>query len=161
MLLQHKHVYAPTGEQKPQHRPGRTAAGDAAGQFSTELQGRQGKRIWASEALRPTSRPGRPESPLPTAWQNVTADYTVKIIAPGAGEELVAWGRGVAKPGHTYHRGCGVARRRSWAKALQPDQPGHLPPAPLDATTVEGGGFTFFCALLTFFCVSSPPRTES
>jgi uncharacterized protein (TIGR00369 family) len=37
---------------------------------------------------------------LPAGWQNATADYTVKIVAPGAGEELVARGR-VIKAGRT------------------------------------------------------------
>jgi len=37
---------------------------------------------------------------LPPGWENATADYTVKIVAPGVGEELVARGR-VVKPGRT------------------------------------------------------------
>ena len=37
---------------------------------------------------------------LPPGWENATADYTVKIVAPGVGEELVARGR-VVKPGCT------------------------------------------------------------
>jgi len=37
---------------------------------------------------------------LPEGWQNATVDYTVKIVAPGGGEELVARGM-VIKPGRT------------------------------------------------------------
>ena len=33
-------------------------------------------------------------------WENATIDYTVKIVAPGVGEGLVARGR-VVKPGRT------------------------------------------------------------
>jgi hypothetical protein len=34
VLLQHEHVDTLTGQQQPQHRPSRTAAGDAAGHAS-------------------------------------------------------------------------------------------------------------------------------
>ena len=37
---------------------------------------------------------------LPPGWENATVDYTVKIVAPGRGEELVAQGR-MVKPGRT------------------------------------------------------------
>ena len=35
---------------------------------------------------------------LPAGWANMTIDYTVKILAPGKGEKIVARGR-VLKPG--------------------------------------------------------------
>jgi uncharacterized protein (TIGR00369 family) len=35
---------------------------------------------------------------LPDGWANMTIDYTVKIVAPGKGDELIARGR-VIKPG--------------------------------------------------------------
>lgn len=37
---------------------------------------------------------------LPAGWVNMTIDYTVKILAPARGEEVVARGR-VVKAGHT------------------------------------------------------------
>jgi uncharacterized protein (TIGR00369 family) len=43
---------------------------------------------------------------LPAGWANATADYTVKIVAPGRGESLVARGR-VVNPGCTL-TGVGV-----------------------------------------------------
>jgi uncharacterized protein (TIGR00369 family) len=36
---------------------------------------------------------------LPPGWSNMTIDYTVKILAPANGEEIVARGR-VVKPGN-------------------------------------------------------------
>jgi uncharacterized protein (TIGR00369 family) len=36
---------------------------------------------------------------LPPGWANMTIDYTVKIVAPGRGEEIAARGR-VVKPGN-------------------------------------------------------------
>jgi uncharacterized protein (TIGR00369 family) len=36
---------------------------------------------------------------LPPGWANMTIDYTVKILAPGKGEEIAARGR-VVKPGN-------------------------------------------------------------
>ncbi|HEY6495529.1 MAG TPA: PaaI family thioesterase [Trebonia sp.] len=35
---------------------------------------------------------------LPPGWANMTIDYTVKILAPGKGDEIIARGR-VLKPG--------------------------------------------------------------
>lgn len=35
---------------------------------------------------------------LPPGWANMTIDYTIKILAPGKGDEIVARGR-VVKPG--------------------------------------------------------------
>ena len=35
---------------------------------------------------------------LPAGWMNMTIDYTVKILAPGKGDEIIARGR-VIKPG--------------------------------------------------------------
>jgi uncharacterized protein (TIGR00369 family) len=35
---------------------------------------------------------------LPAGWANMTIDYTVKILAPGKGDEIIARGR-VLKPG--------------------------------------------------------------
>jgi uncharacterized protein (TIGR00369 family) len=36
---------------------------------------------------------------LPPGWAHMTIDYTVKILAPGKGEEIIARGR-VVKPGN-------------------------------------------------------------
>jgi uncharacterized protein (TIGR00369 family) len=35
---------------------------------------------------------------LPAGWANMTVDYTIKILAPGKGDEIIARGR-VVKPG--------------------------------------------------------------
>jgi len=37
---------------------------------------------------------------LPVGWVNMTIDYTVKIVAPAKGEQVIARGR-VVKPGRT------------------------------------------------------------
>lgn len=37
---------------------------------------------------------------LPPGWGNMTVDYTVKLLAPAKGEQVIARGR-VVKPGHT------------------------------------------------------------
>ena len=68
--------------------------------YRSELSHREGFFQGVIGALADFAAGASAGSLLPPGWENATADYTVKIVAPGVGEELVERGR-VVKPGRT------------------------------------------------------------